>query len=86
MKIFTKIKIAKAKRDADKEIGYKIDKTTAKEVLEYCKRKLIYIKKDEGYLPLLYRFELPLQVSILAINKYSEAMMKQRKEGGKVVC
>ena len=79
MKLSTKLKIAKARRQAEAEIGVKLPNDFARDVLKYCERKLVCIKKDEDYLPLLYRCELPLQAQMRAITEYSIAI-KNRKE------
>lgn len=55
MKLKTKIGVWKARRNAERELGFKISDEEAKEILNYCIRKLSYIKKDESYLPLLLR-------------------------------
>lgn len=85
MKLSTKLKIAKARRQAEAELGVKLPNDFARDVLKYCERKLICIKKDEDYLPLLYRCELPQHAQMRAITEYSIAMMKQRKEAEKSV-
>lgn len=80
MKLKTKIGILKARRNAERELGFKISDEEAKEILNYCIRKLPYIKKDESYLPLLYECTIPQHLQIRAINKASIEMMKLRKE------
>lgn len=79
MKILTKFKLAKARKDAEKELGFKIPDCIAKNVLDYCLNKLPYIKKDESYLPLLYRCELPMQMQIMAINYLGEQNRKAKE-------
>lgn len=54
MKLKTKVGVWKARRNAERELGFKISNEEAKEILNYCIQKLPYIKKDESYLPLLY--------------------------------
>lgn len=80
MKLKTKIGVWKARRNAERELGFKISNEEAKEILNYCIRKLPYIKKDESYLPLLYECTIPQHLQIRAINKASIEMMKLRKE------
>lgn len=80
MKLKTKIGVWKARRNAERELGFKISNKEAKEILNYCIRKLPYIKKDESYLPLLYECTIPQHLQIMAINKASIDMMRLRKE------
>ena len=70
--------VYKAHLEVEEELGFGIDEETTREVLQYCIRKLKYIGKDEDYLPLLYRYELPMQLSMRAINKVSEERRKIR--------
>lgn len=63
--------LAVARQEAEKQIGFQIEEETAKEILDVCIRKLKLIKQDINYLPLLYRYELPLKVQGMAINKLS---------------
>lgn len=80
MKLVTKLRILKARKGAESELGCKVPDWLADEVLAYCQRKLVCIKKDESYLPLLYRCELPLQVQMKAVTAESIDRMSQRKE------
>ncbi len=80
MKLKTKIGVWKARRNAERELGFKISDEEAKEILNYCIRKLAYIKKDESYLPLIYEGTIPQHLQISAINKASIEMMRLRKE------
>lgn len=82
MKLKTKIGVWKARRNAERELGFKISNDEAKEVLSYCIRKLPYIKKDESYLPLLYECTIPQHLQMRAINQVSFEMMRLRKEVG----
>lgn len=69
-----------ARRDAEAEIGFEVSDELAEEVLEHCKRKCVCAKKDDDYLPIMYRFELPMYLSMMAINAMSKAMQEIRKE------
>lgn len=80
MKLKTKIGVWKARRNAERELGFKISDEEAKEILNYCIRKLSYIKKDEGYLPLIFECTIPQHLQIRAINKASIEMMRLRNE------
>lgn len=80
MKLKTKIGVWKARRNAERELGFKISDEEAKKILNYCIRKLSYIKKDESYLPLLYECTIPQHLQIRAINKASIEMMRLRNE------
>ena len=80
MKLKTKIDVWKARRNAERELGFKISEEEAKEILNYCIRKLPYIKKDESYLPLLYECTIPQHLQMKAINRVSFEIMKIRKE------
>lgn len=71
MKLETKMLVMKARREAEKEIGAIIPDDLANEILGYCERKLACIKKDEDYLPILYRCELPLQVRMRELAELS---------------
>lgn len=73
--------VKKARRDAEAEIGFEVSDELAEEVLEHCKRKCVCAKKDDDYLPIMYRFELPMYLSMMAINAVSKAMQEIRKEG-----
>lgn len=73
--------VCQAHCDVVEEIGVEVSPETTIEIFGYCIRKLKYIGKDEDYLPILYRCELPLQLSMRAINRMSEAIRKERKGG-----
>ena len=79
MKLSTKLKIVKARRQAEAELGVNLPNDFARDVLKVC------IRKDEDYLPLLYRCELTLHAQMRAITEYSIEIMKQRKEAEKSV-
>lgn len=78
MKLKTRLLVMKARSEAEKELNAKVPDQLAREVLDYCKRKLVCIGKDEDYLPILYRCELPMQVQMRAITALS--MERIRKE------
>ena len=42
-----------------------LDLEIAENCLEYCKRKLVRIKKDESYLQILFQCELPFYIEYL---------------------
>lgn len=81
MKPETIKEICNAQYDVEQEYGITIDEVTARETLSYCIRKLKHIHKDEDYLPLLYRCELPMQIAIKEINKLSKFMYEEMKGG-----
>lgn len=56
------IELRRSRREAEMELGFMISDDIAREVLEICKRKLIVSGKDKDYLPILYRYELPMKV------------------------
>ena len=72
--------VSKITRELEIKLGITISSATQQEVLEYCKRKLVCIKKDDNYLPLLYRCELPIYLNRTAITDYSIGVMRHRKE------
>ena len=80
MRLKTKIGVWKARRNAERELGFKISNEDAKEILYYCVQKLPYIRKDESYLPLLYECTIPQHLQIREINQASIDRMRQRKE------
>lgn len=82
MKLKTRLFVMKARSEAEKELNAKVPDQLAREVLDYCKRKLVCIGKDEDYLPILYRCELPMQVQMRAITAISMERMAVRKEVG----
>ena len=57
-----------AKREVEIELGIEIPDDIAMNTLEICKRKLICSGKGEDYLPLLYRYELPMKVYGTVVN------------------
>ena len=71
-----KWKIEQARMMAEQEIGFCVPDAIADEVLAYCLRKLKTIKKELDYLPLLYRYELPIKIEILSINSRSKETRK----------
>ena len=75
-----KKKVEEARRAAEDEIGFTVTDEFAEEILELCKRKCVCAGKNEDYLPIMYRFELPMKVKAYALNRVSEAMQKIRKE------
>lgn len=80
MKLITKVRVWQARRNAERQLGFKIQNSEAKEILDYCIRKLPYIKKDESYLPLLYECTIPQHLQMKAINSVSFELMRLRKE------
>lgn len=80
MKLKTKVGVWKARRKAERKLGFKIKNDEAQEILDYCIQKLPYIKKDESYLPLLYECTIPQHLQMKAINRVSFEIMKIRKE------
>ena len=73
-------KVEEARRAAEDEMGFTVTDEFAEEILELCKRKCVCAGKDEDYLPIMYRFELPMKVQAYALNKVSETMQKIKKE------
>lgn len=61
-----------ARKEAEKEMGFSVSDEVAEEILAICKRKLSVIGKGEDYLPILYRFELPMKVHGMFINSIYE--------------
>ena len=72
--------VADARIAAEQEMGFAVSDEFAEEILELCKRKCVCAGKDEDYLPIMYRFELPMKVHAYAPNKVSETMQKIKKE------
>jgi len=83
VKVKTLNRIVEARDEVEKELGMKISKELAETVLMMCMRKMRRIKASEDYLPILYRCELPLQISIIEINRKGEENYRMRKEGEK---
>lgn len=75
--IMEQVKIAR--KEAEAEIGFSVPDDFANDVLELCKRKCVCAKKDEDYLPIMYRFELPTKVSAALLNEYSMLMQSIKK-------
>lgn len=46
--------LIKSRENAEKKIGFELLEKDAQEILEYTKRKLKVIKKEDDYLPILY--------------------------------
>ncbi len=79
MEFTTKIKVRHERKCIERKYGIQISDDYAKEVLDYCINKLKYIGKDENYLPLLYRCELPIHIEIDVINNYGRERMEVNK-------
>ncbi len=71
--------IDEARKAAEAEIGFAVSDEFAERILELCKRKCLCAKKNEDYLPIMFRFELPMKVTAEALNEYSKAMQELRK-------
>lgn len=74
--------LAKARREAEQECGFKFNDSFATEVLRYCIGKLKRIGQTEEYLPLLYRCELVQHQQMRSINAMSDSVA----EKGVTVC
>ena len=61
-----------ARKEAEKEIGFAVSDEVADQILDICKRKLKVIGKSKDYLPILYRYELPLKIQGMFINSIYE--------------
>lgn len=81
MKPETMKAICEAHLEVENEYGIVITEETTRAILSYCIHKLKRIGKEEDYLPLLYRCELPLQLAMQEINRISENRLKERKKG-----
>ena len=81
MKVETIREVCKAHLEVQEEYGIIIDEKTTREIFEYCLRKLKHIGKDEDYLPILYKCELPMQLAMKEINKLSKFMYEEMKGG-----
>lgn len=77
--------VADARIAAEQEIGFAVSDELAEEILELCKRKCVCAGKDEDYLPIMYRYELPMKVAAYAINEVSQKMYEIVKEVGEYV-
>lgn len=77
--------VADARIAAEQEIGFAVSDEFAEEILELCKRKCVCAGKDEDYLPIMYRYELPMKVAAYAINEVSQKMYEMVKEVGEYV-
>ena len=73
-------KIEKARREAEKELGFMVPDEFAIDVLDLCKRKCECAGKNDEYLPIMYRFELILKVNACALNEMSRRSKSNRKE------
>ena len=60
--------IKRAINAAEKQIGFKVLDFELENIMAYCKRKLVYIRKDESYLPLLLETEIVDYFTAMAIN------------------
>lgn len=69
--------LAKARREAEQECGFKFSDSFAIEVLRYCIRKLKRIGQTEEYLPLLYRCELVQHQQMKSINEANSPEMQK---------
>lgn len=74
--------LAKARREAEQECGFKFDEKFAIDVLRYCIRKLERIGQTEEYLPLLYRCELVQHFQMRSINETNNFVMQK----GEILC
>ena len=72
--------VADARIAAEQEICFAVSDEFAEEILELCKRKCVCAGKDEDYLPIMYRYELPMKVAAYAINEVSQKMHEMVKE------
>ena len=77
VKVATGSLLAKARREAEQECGFKFDENFAIEVLRYCIRKLKRIGQTEEYLPLLYRCELVQHQQMRSINEANSPEMQK---------
>lgn len=71
--------VQEARRAAEGEMGFTVSDEFADRILELCKRKCLCAGKDEDYLPIMYRFELPMKVKAEALNEYSRVMQQIKK-------
>ena len=73
--------ICEAHLEVERELGIVVPDDTIREILSHCIRKLKVAGKDEAYLPILYRYELPMQLAMKLINRTSEFVRSVRKGG-----
>ena len=81
----TRKQVADARIAAEQEMGFAVSDEFAEEILELCKRKCVCAGKDEDYLPIMYRYEMPMKVAAYAINEVSQKMHEMVKEVEKYV-
>jgi len=79
MNVKTLRKIVLAKKEVEQKLGIKVDNQTAKEVLALCIRKCQCACKGEEYLPLMYLFELPMQLEAKKINERTLEILRERR-------
>ena len=60
--------IKRAIEAAEQLIGFRVPALELADIMDYCKRKLVYIRKDESYLPLLLETEICDYYARQAIN------------------
>lgn len=60
--------IKRAINAAEKRLGFCVPALELVDIMEYSKRKLAYIRKDESYLPLLLETEIVDHYTRMAIN------------------
>lgn len=72
--------VADARIAVEQEMGFAVPDEFAEEIFELCKRKCVCAGEDEDYLPIMYRYELPMKVAAYAISEVSQKMHKMIKE------
>lgn len=60
--------IKRAINAAEERLGFCVPALELVDIMEYSKRKLAYIRKDESYLPLLLETEIVDHYTRLSIN------------------
>ena len=60
--------IKRAISEAEQRIGFSVPAFELAEIMDYCVRKLAYIRKDESYLPLLLETEIFDYYARMSIN------------------
>jgi hypothetical protein len=60
--------IKRAINAAEEHIGFEVPAYELADIMDYCKRKLAYIRKEESYLPLLLETEIVDYYTRMAIN------------------